>query len=217
MAGPNAARWIGAAFAALILVAPPAAAGGPANFPATLDSDCRDGRAKLFDECGDQFTHLDAGLRHAQETGKTLLVSYGAEWCIWCHVLHKYLAGEHGRFDYDFVLDDGYHLRTPLFERAGTDPAAGADALAHFASENFVLVHVENRFAPNGAAVLDRLGASEHFGGGLPFTFTVVDGHYGQTLHSSEFETRRDTDDWFRGYDRAALLAALRELRASSR
>ena len=206
-------RVAGAALAVLILLASPSVAGGPHSFPATLDPGCRDGRAKLFDECGDQFTHLNAGIQKARETGKTLLVSFGAEWCIWCHVLHKYLAGEHDRFDYDFVLDDGYHLRTPLFERAETDPSADARALARFAAENFVLVHIENRFSPNGRDVLDKTGAAAHFDGGLPFTFTLVDGRYAETLHSSAAETRRDTDDWFRGYDRAALLAALVKLR----
>ena len=204
---------ISAAIAVLVLFGSPVRADGPQSFPVNLDPECRDGRAKLFDECGDQFAHLQAGAALASETGRTLLVSYGAEWRIWCHVLHKYLAGEHDRFFYDFVLDDGYHLQTPLFERAETDPRAQAKALERYAAENFVLVHIENRFSPNGHDVLASLGALEHFNGGLPYTFTVVDGRYRQTLYSSDVETRRDTDDWFRGYDRQALLAALKRLR----
>ena len=191
---------------------------GPESFPTAIASDCRGGSARLFDECGDQLAILADGQARAAATGKTLLVSYGAEWCIWCHVLHKYLAGEVRVFEYDFEMDDGTRLQGALFERA--NPKRDAAALEAYAAENFVLVHIENRFSPNGVKVLEALGADVHFTGALPFTFSVVGGAFNRKLPDSidmpEIEIRRDTDDWFRGYDRRILLDQLKVLRKAA-
>lgn len=55
-------------------------------FPKVLDKNCLDGRAKTYDQCGDQFTMYQQAFETAQEEEKVLLVSLGAEWCFWCHV-----------------------------------------------------------------------------------------------------------------------------------
>ena len=56
------------------------------SYPKTLDETCRDGRAKTYDQCGDQFAMYQEAFDDAQEQDKVLLVSLGAEWCVWCHV-----------------------------------------------------------------------------------------------------------------------------------
>ena len=56
------------------------------SFPEALSADCLDGRAKTYDQCGDQFAMYQEAFATAQEEEKVLLVSLGAEWCFWCHV-----------------------------------------------------------------------------------------------------------------------------------
>ena len=74
---------------ALSSLAPPAYARGDGlvtSYPKALDQACRDGRAKTYDQCGDQFAMYQTAFDDAQEQEKVLLVSLGAEWCFWCHV-----------------------------------------------------------------------------------------------------------------------------------
>jgi hypothetical protein len=71
-----------------------------ASFPSALDPNCRNGRARIYDECGSQTAILAAALEQARATGKTVIVNYGAEWCIWCHVFDNHLKGATGRFNY---------------------------------------------------------------------------------------------------------------------
>src|SRR5215467_14534017 len=61
--------------------------------PAELDRACRRGRAKLYDECSDQLSLFETATTRAVAEGKVPLVSYGAEWCIWCHVFERYIHG----------------------------------------------------------------------------------------------------------------------------
>ena len=61
-------------------------------FPQALDPECRDGRAKLYDQCGDQLALYEAAFAQAQAEEKVLLVSLGAEWCVWCHVFSLTVA-----------------------------------------------------------------------------------------------------------------------------
>jgi len=65
------------------------AAASVISYPETLDPDCRDGRAKLYDECGDQLALFDEAFARAQAENKILFVNYGAEWCVWCHVFDR--------------------------------------------------------------------------------------------------------------------------------
>jgi len=85
--------------AALIFsaVAAPAYAAGDGlvtSFPRTLDAECRDGRAKTYDQCADQFEMYEEAFQTAQNEEKVLLVSLGAEWCVWCHVFSYTVAIE---------------------------------------------------------------------------------------------------------------------------
>lgn len=184
------------------------------KFPLTIDPECNFGRAKLYDECGSQLEIFEEALKVANERGKTLLVSFGAEWCIWCHVFDEYLVGSHTVMEYRYS-DPGekiYHEVT-RFERPESDPTQEANDLKTFVEESFVIVHIENRFSPDGFSVLERSNAVDHFSGGLPFIFTVNrNGQYAAALNSKQVETRRDTFDWYRGYDRNRLTEALTKM-----
>ena len=69
------------------------------TIPSEFNKNCRRGRAKLYDECSDQSLIFEAAKQLAAAENKVLLVSYGAEWCIWCHVFAKYIHGERTRFE----------------------------------------------------------------------------------------------------------------------
>ncbi|MDO4627402.1 MAG: DUF255 domain-containing protein [Pasteurellaceae bacterium] len=64
------------------------------SFPKQLPKNCGDGLAKLYDECSNQNTILQAAIQAAQMHHKNVLIIYGAEWCIWCHVFDKYIRGQ---------------------------------------------------------------------------------------------------------------------------
>ncbi|WP_422377697.1 DUF255 domain-containing protein [Roseibium sp.] len=190
------------------------------KLPAELDENCRYGLAKLYDECADQRAIFDQALQNARREGKTILVSYGAEWCIWCHVFDAYLSGTKTKFEYEFEDPDspGDLYSATLYEREREDVSTLASSLNDYVRENFVLVHIEGQYAPNGDAVLQNTGAFEHYSGGIPFVFTVDhNGQFLQKINTSAIETRRDSFwDWYRGYKRVFLLEELRQARRKS-
>jgi Protein of unknown function, DUF255 len=186
------------------------------SFPSAIDKACRKGRARLYDECSDQRVILASAAKQAEAEGKVLLVSYGAEWCIWCHVLAKHLYGETTRFTYTFGYPTQPEARdtATIYERAGRDTSGDAKALRSFVAQSFVLVHIEGHYARGGMSVLQATGAEPLLGQGIPLVFTVNRaGRYAGHLEHQRVEVRRDTEDWYRGYDRSRLLAELRKLR----
>lgn len=203
-----------------ISLALPAKAQDITILPAEIARDCRAGRAALYDECGSQLKLFQQAAFRAESEGKTLLVSYGAEWCIWCHVFEQYIKGEHGQMTYRFSDPGESQIEeVTLNERPAEDPTAEARALRRFVADNFVLVHIEDYHSFDGYDVLIETGADEAFDGGLPFIFTVGrDGRYAAHLESTSVETRRDGwIDWYRGYDRPALTAALAAMRDATK
>ena len=188
------------------------------TLPQTPIQGCRGGKAKLYDECHAQAPIFDAALRKARGQGKTLLVSYGAEWCIWCHVFHAYVKGEHSTFTHPYSDEaDAERYSATIHERAESDPSGPAADLAAFVAENFVLVHIDSRYAEDGWDVLAAAGATDGYGNWLPYIFTVdADGRFAAALDHERVETRRDTDDWFRGYDRTALKAELARMKEAA-
>lgn len=188
------------------------------TLPQTPIHSCRGGKAKLYNECHAQAPIFDKALRKARGQGKVLMVSYGAEWCIWCHVFDAYVTGEHSTFTHPYSdEDDTERFSATIFERAESDPAGPAADLAAFVAENFVLVHIDSRYATDGWAVLDAAGATEGYGNWLPYIFTVDEaGQFAAALQHERVETRRDTADWFRGYDRAALRAELTRMKEAA-
>ncbi|MET1411955.1 hypothetical protein ABVF61_06795 [Roseibium sp. HPY-6] len=153
-------------------------------------------------------------MQKAADEDKVVLVSYGAEWCIWCHVLNAYLAGEKTKFDYVYAdpsAPDEIYEAT-LYEREKRDMSDEASALNAFVRDHFVVVHIDYFFAPNGDRVLETSGALEHLGDGIPFVFAVsASGKFRAVVDTDLAETRRDEDfDWYRGYDRTKLLSSLK-------
>jgi len=197
----------------------PATAEPLVKFPETPIQSCRRGRAKLYDECSDQTRLFAAALDRANAEGKTLLVSYGAEWCIWCHVFDAYLNGEKSRFSYKFASPDAPNMfrRATLYEREKSDVSTEASALQGFVADNFVLVHIDAQYAPHGETVLEISRASAHYDGGLPYIFTVdKSGQYAAHMFYDRVEIRRDSADWYRGYNRKNLIAELKRIKAAS-
>ena len=197
----------------------PASAEPLIKFPDTPVRSCRRGRAKLYDECSNQKRLFAAALTHANAEGKTLLVSYGAEWCIWCHVFDAYINGEKSRFSYKFATPDAPNRfrRATLYEREKSDVSAKAAALQKFVADNFVLVHIDAQYAPYGDAVLENTGALPHSDGSIPYVFTVnKSGRYAAHMFYDRVETRRDSTDWYRGYNRQNLTSELERMKAAA-
>jgi len=217
-------RTVSALFAGACLLSLVSAEPGPTRtpldykittIPAQFDKGCRQGRAKLYDECLDQSSIFEAAKHGAAAENKVLLVSYGAEWCIWCHVFDKYIHGETTRFEYSYGRPDAPEARqtSTIFEREKRDVTADAAALNAYVARSFVVVHIEGQYAPNGAAVLEKTGAAPFMNYSIPFIFTVDRrGQYAAHFKNEPVEIRRDTDDWYRGYDRRKLLAELQRM-----
>jgi len=117
------------------------------HFPNTLSKDCNDGAAKLYDECADQVTILKDALRTARAENKKVLIVYGGEWCIWCHVLDNYFHGKFRSFDYEWRQDDGDIQRWSMRERIAPTDVKEARALNRYVANNFVIAHIENVYA----------------------------------------------------------------------
>ena len=191
-----------------------------AGYPLEIDSKCRDGKAQIFDECGDQLALFKTALARANLEHKVLLVEFGAEWCIWCHVFDAHINGEHHRFTYTYGTPDEPESRqTTTFKEGKGADARAANALREFVAANFVIVHIDAAYAPNSDHVLEASGASERYDETLPFIFSVDQrGKFAQKFMSDAVEKRRDTEsDWYRGYDRAGLLAQLTSMRDAAR
>lgn len=215
------------AFSAIIVTAQPGAEAAQQNpsgqpittIPETLDKNCRNGRAKLYDECSDQMQLFARAAKRAAAENKVLLVSYGAEWCIWCHVFGKYIEGQTSRFDYLVGFPDAPDDRenVTLFERAERDVRAEAAALNAFVAGAFVVLHIDSQHAPGSGDVLRRTGAAAHLENWIPFIFTVDrNGKYAAQFEHEAAEVRRDTEDPYRGYNRPKLLAELNRMQAAA-
>lgn len=175
-----------------LLAALALAAGGLVAVPADPQALCPAQRVKLYAGCMDQRSLFIEGFLRARAEEKVLLVSFGAEWCIWCHVIDAELTG--------------------LTSSAATpEEEATAAELADYAAAHFVIVRIDAEGQEGAEAVLDATGGRPHFPGGIPFLFTVDrDGQYVASLRA---ETTEIEDSLGRPvHDRAALLELLRAL-----
>lgn len=181
--------------------------------PNALDPSCRDGRARIYDECGSQLQILEQALEEAEVTGKIVIVNFGAEWCIWCHVFDSHLRGAAGRFSYPV---EGRQVS--VIERWGRHVIADARHLNEFASDNLIIAHIEADHAPDGWRVLEVTGAASHFDDEYPFIFALTpEGRFAAIFEHSRLEVRRDAaSDWYRGYDRRAMLLELQRISGTS-
>ena len=184
----------------------------PAVVPPTCDRR-KDHKQILFDLCRDQSALLKEAQDQARASGKLVLVSYGADWCIWCHVFEAHILGRYGSFTYD-TPDGPYTMQE---NDTANGSAAQAAAFKAFVARNFVVVNIAQEAGRSAEAVLKATAADKQFLGGLPFNY-VLDrqGRFAGSIESAGVEVRRDTEDWYRGYDRAKLMAVLQSLAAAS-
>jgi len=182
------------------------------SYPLEISKECKQRRAKIYDECSDQLVLFDTAMKQAKEEGKVLLVSYGAEWCIWCHVFNAYIYGQTDKFTYTYGEEGNKRRWTDtLHERAKHSMVDDAVRLNKFVSDNFIIVHIDYEHSPNGDDVLTQTNAWNAYEGNIPFVYTVdTSGMFAATFSHNDVEVRRDTDDWFRGYDRIILLEKLK-------
>lgn len=181
-----------------------AAARGVVTYPLSLDPACRDGRARSYDQCSDQFAIYSAALDEARAGNKALLVIIGAEWCGWCHTLDAHLKGATGRFNHITAKKRG-------------DVSAGALALVRYVADNYVVVHIEDDFAPGADAVIRAAGAEAHFQEYYPTIFAVgPDGKFAAKLDHKHVKIQINGIGAYAGYDRARLIEELKRLRKAA-
>ena len=187
------------------------------SFPQSLDPQCRDGIANIYDECGNQQLILDQALKAAQEADKRVLILYGAEWCIWCHVFDKYVKGQNRKFDYQWQYHDGEILDWEMLEKENLRAEEEAIQLNHYFDKHFVLTHIESYYSDSGEQVLADLGYDVSNINSVPLVLVLdSSGQISGEMQSSEeligLEKRQDSGEEFRGYDRKLLLAELQRL-----
>ena len=188
-------------------------------FPQALDSQCREGVARLYDECGSQVEIVKSAVTRAAETGKTTLVVYGAEWCVWCFVLDAYLKGNYREFYYAWERDPESN-KWAMTQKSNDAAKPQAKQLNQYVAENFVVAHIESEHAPDGIEAIESIGIDESKVDFYPFIVAVSKaGNYTGQLFAYEAiqhaEQRKDSDGKkIKSFDRAVLLEKLRELRS---
>ncbi len=55
----------------------------------TAADDPKANRPRIYDESLDGTTQIDAALVTAKKENKRVLIQFGANWCGWCHKLHR--------------------------------------------------------------------------------------------------------------------------------
>lgn len=187
------------------------------SFPEHVSEACRDGMAKVYDECSDQNLVLNKATKEASLTNKSVLVVYGAEWCIWCHVFDKYINGYSRQFTYEWEYEDEIE-HWEMREKENANAEKEADKLNKYVSENFVVAHIEGYYSPNGNEVVKTLGVDEGSIRAIPFIMVLgEDGKYLSHMPASSaikgMEKRSDSGEEYRGYDRELLLGEMIKLR----
>jgi len=191
------------------------------TYPEQISSSCREGIAQIYDECSDQSELLREGIKRGKETGKSVLVVYGAEWCIWCHVFDKYVKGHSRDFNYEWQYHDGENLDWKMKERKNRNAEQEAEKLNKYVSENFILVHVESYHSPNGPDAARATGFDPNEFSYVPVIFSLDhSGAYADHMLAYDaipgLEIRRDGWRNYRGFDREILLTELTKLRAAA-
>lgn len=189
--------------------------------PKAISQDCRGGVAKIYDECSDQSLLLKEALQLADRSGKTVLILYGAEWCIWCHVFAKYVKGESREFDYEWQFHDGSDQQWKMRERENRQAEEEARQLNNYVSTNFVVFHLEYFYSPNGEHVLASTGFDAAAVEVVPQILVVDEsGKFVSRMDNyssiARLEVREDSGEEYRGFDRKVLLRELRALREAA-
>lgn len=191
------------------------------TFPLSLSKECRSGTARIYDECGSQVAIFKAALKRANETDKSVLLVYGTEWCIWCHVFDKYIKGGHKEFSYKWEVD-GEQQNWDMREQANKEALEQAKKLNKFVADNFVVAHIEGYFAADGLEVIKLIGFDTTKMKFYPFIFSIsADGKYAAHMLAYDaipgLEVREDSGREYRGFDREILLQELQTLRSKAK
>ncbi len=187
------------------------------SFPKQISTSCREGIANIYDECGSQKVILENALIAAQATDTRVVILYGAEWCIWCHVFDKYVKGESNKFTYEWQYHDGDNLDWTMYDKANKQAEEEATELNEYFANHFVLAHIESHYSPDGVQVLADLGYEVNSILGVPVILALNEsGEIVAEMKSSKeligLEIREDSGREFRGYDRKLLLSELQRM-----
>ena len=91
---------IAASVSALLFLLTP-----PIGLPA--DAAAKPARAAIYDESADGGKQVEEGLVRAKKENKRVLLMFGANWCGWCHRLHKLFESDAqiaAKLKQDFVV-----------------------------------------------------------------------------------------------------------------
>jgi len=191
---------------------------GLAKYPKEISSDCQYKRAKLYDQCGSQMRLFEHALEEANASEKTLLVSYGAEWCIWCHVFDQYIAGGYGDMEFRYGDQDGPDYDTFAVPGRNTwSQKVASEVLANFIRESFVIVHIDAQHAPDGYDVIETSGALAQYQNWIPFVFTVKpNGQFAAAMDYEKVQTKETSNAPYPGYFRAPLMLELSRMKSAA-
>jgi thiol-disulfide isomerase/thioredoxin len=97
------------------------------------DAKCDDA-GQVYRVCSDQAAAYESAEQGAQAAKKNLIVVFGAEWCPWCHSLHRILKdpANEKKFEKDFAL-----FEAGLYQEREKSPSGQAvlDKLLGYAGE----------------------------------------------------------------------------------
>ncbi|UNU74183.1 thioredoxin family protein [Moraxella nasovis] len=185
------------------------------HFPKTPDVNCRDGNAKLHDECGDQVLIIKNAIATAQSQNKNVLMIYGGEWCIWCHVLDRYFNGKIQTHDYVWRDSNGDLSQWVMNENITQNDIDNAIKLNHYVADNFVIAHIDGDYA-NGEQALDYVNFTDEIVVYPTIMVLNKQGKYAHHMPPTSFidglQIREVDGQPYRGYDRAILLQELQKL-----
>jgi thiol:disulfide interchange protein len=80
------------AAALLLLVGPSLASAAPPPASSLVRQDLY--LVSTYDPSRNAEADLTSALALAQSTGRNVLLDVGGDWCVWCHILDRYLAGK---------------------------------------------------------------------------------------------------------------------------
>jgi hypothetical protein len=143
-----------------------------------------------YARCVAQSDILNSATARARSNGKRILVLVGADWCVWCVVLNRYIDG----------------WADPAMEPMAAGTAGEADTLARFVARNFVVAEL-NADATDIQETLKRAQLTPSALRELPAAFVISHGAV-QAVDLRRAERSRGAT---KGYSRSALLSLLRQ------
>ena len=109
-----------------------------------LANDC-DSTGKVYDLCIDQEVVYETAVNQALKENKIIIVSFGAEWCGWCHKLDNVFKAIQVTGEFDSHLN---------FIKIGTDAQSGKTVLDYLVEQSGQ--DVETSYVPMTAVVYPK-------------------------------------------------------------